>query len=262
MAIVTLTSDWSKGDYYLGALKGKLTTLSHEINLVEIANSIPPFDVLQETFILKNCYNHFSPGTIHLLGVLCEPAPSSAMVIVYANNHYFIGVNDGRFSHLFDSPPSIAFKIKTPDTFSNFLALDLFVSGVKTVLENSFEQTTTACDLKRESVTRVVYDENSIVGRVIYIDSFGNAVTNIEKSVFDKVHRARNFTIFVQGPYTKISKISRTYSQNNPGELLALFNSLGFLEIAVNLGSLEQSEGISLSSEIRIKFDNEQKKRD
>src|SRR5512133_1245397 len=137
MAIVTLTSDWSKGDYYFGALKGKLATLSHEINLVEISNSIPSFDVLQETFILKNCYNHFPPATIHLLGVMCEPSPELPMVIVYANNHYFIGINDGRFSHLFENPPSIAFKINTPESFSNFLALDFFASGVETVLENS-----------------------------------------------------------------------------------------------------------------------------
>ena len=257
MAIVTLTSDWSKGDYYLGALKGKLASLSPEINFVEITNSIPSFDVLHETFLLKNSYNHFPPGSIHLLGVMCEPSNASPMVIVYANNHYFVGVNDGRFSHLFENPPSIAFKINSPESFSNFLSLDLFVSGVETVLKNSFEQTTKACDLKKESVTRVVYDESSIVGRVIYIDSFGNAITNIEKTVFDRVHKARNFTIFVQGPYTKINKISRTYSQNNPGELLAIFNSLGFLEIAINMGSLEQTEGITLASEIRIKFNNE-----
>ena len=70
MAIVTLTSDWSKGDYYLGALKGKLASLSPEINFVEITNSIPSFDVLHETFLLKNAYHHFPPGTIHLLGVM------------------------------------------------------------------------------------------------------------------------------------------------------------------------------------------------
>lgn len=61
----------------------------------------------------------------------------------------------------------------------------------------------------------------------------------------------------MQGPYTKINKISHPYSQNNPGELLAIFNSLGFLEIAINLGSLAQTESITLASEIRIKFNNE-----
>ena len=257
MTIVTLTSDWNKNDYYLGVLKGRLASLSLKINLHEITNSIPSFDVLQETFILKSTYLNFPPNSIHLLGVMSEPTPESPLIIVYANNHYFIGVNDGRFSQLFENPPSMAFAINQDESFSTFMAPTLFSRGVKTILENSFEANTTACDLKRESVARVVYDENTIVGKVLYIDSFGNAVSNIEKAVFDRVHRARNFTIYVQGPHIKIKSISRGYYQGTPGGIMALFNSLSLLEISMFMDSLAKLESIVPGSEIRIKFDNE-----
>jgi S-adenosylmethionine hydrolase len=257
MTIVTLTSDWNKSDYYLGVLKGRLASLSLKINLLEITNSIPSFDILQETFILRSTYLNFPANSIHLLGVMCEPTPESPMIIVYANNHYFIGINDGRFSQLFENPPSMAFAINQDDNFSSFMAPALFARGVKTILENSFEANTKACDLKRESVARVVYDENTIVGKVVYIDSFGNAVSNIEKSVFDRVHRARNFTIFVQGPHIKIKSISRGYYQGNPGGIMALFNSIGLLEISLYMDSLAKLESIVPGSEIRIKFENE-----
>ena len=257
MTIVTLTSDWNKSDYYLGVLKGRLASLSLKINLLEITNSIPSFDILQETFILRSTYLNFPANSIHLLGVMCEPTPESPMIIVYANSHYFIGINDGRFSQLFENPPSMAFAINQDDNFSSFMAPALFARGVKTILENSFEANTKACDLKRESVARVVYDENTIVGKVVYIDSFGNAVSNIEKSVFDRVHRARNFTIFVQGPHIKIKSISRGYYQGNPGGLMALFNSIGLLEISLYMDSLSKLESIVPGSEIRIKFENE-----
>ncbi|MDX9782784.1 MAG: SAM-dependent chlorinase/fluorinase [Bacteroidales bacterium] len=257
MTIVTLTSDWNKSDYYLGVLKGRLASLSLKINLLEITNSIPSFDILQETFILRSTYLNFPANSIHLLGVMCEPTPESPMIIVYANSHYFIGINDGRFSQLFENPPSMAFAINQDDNFSSFMAPALFARGVKTILENSFEANTKACDLKRESVARVVYDENTIVGKVVYIDSFGNAVSNIEKSVFDRVHRARNFTIFVQGPHIKIKSISRGYYQGNPGGLMALFNSIGLLEISLYMDSLAKLESIVPGSEIRIKFENE-----
>ena len=260
MTIVTLTSDWNKSDFYLGVLKGKLASLSLKINLLEIANSVPSFDVLQETFILRSTYLHFPPNSIHLLGVMCEPTPESPMVIVYANSHYFIGVNDGRFSQLFENPPSMAFEINQEEPFSTFMAPALFAKGVKTILENSFEANTTACDLKRESVARVVYDENSIIGKVIYIDSFGNAISNIEKSVFDRVHKARPFAIYVQGPHIEIKSISRGYYQGTPGGLMALFNSLGLLEIGIATDSLAKIESIVPGSEIRIKFENEQGK--
>ena len=257
MTIVTLTSDWNKSDYYLGVLKGRLASLSLKINLLEITNSIPSFDILQETFILRSTYLNFPANSIHLLGVMCEPTPESPMIIVYANSHYFIGINDGRFSQLFENPPSMAFAINQDDNFSSFMAPALFARGVKTILENSFEANTKACDLKRESVARVVYDENTIVGKVVYIDSFGNAVSNIEKSVFDRVHRARNFTIFVQGPHIKIKSISRGYYQGNPGGIMALFNSIGLLEISLYMDSLAKLESIVPGSEIRIKFENE-----
>lgn len=257
MTIVTITSDWSKGDYYLGALKGKLISTSKEIELIEITNSIPSFDVLQEIFILKNCYNYFPKGTIHLLGVMSEPSPDSPMVVVYADNHYFVGVNDGRFSLLFDSLPSIAFAIECDDNYSSFSALDLFVRGIESVINNSFQVNTFATNIKKEIAAKVVYNEDSVIGRVVYIDSFGNAVTNIEKGLFDKLHKGRDFTIFVQGPYTKINRISHSYSQHTQGEILALFNSLGLLEIAVNQGNIATLENLSTASEIRIKFNNE-----
>jgi len=89
MTIVTLTSDWNKSDYYLGVLKGRLASLSLKINLLEITNSIPSFDILQETFILRSTYLNFPANSIHLLGVMCEPTPDSPMIIVYANNTLF-----------------------------------------------------------------------------------------------------------------------------------------------------------------------------
>lgn len=256
MTIVTITSDWSKGDYYLGALKGKLISASENIELVEITNSIPPFDVLQEIFILKNCYRYYPKGTIHLLGVMSEPAPDSPMVVVYADGHYFIGINDGRFSLLFETLPSIAFAIEQEEVHSNFAALDLFVRGVKSLIDNSFQTNTVATEIKREITPKIVYNENSITGRVVYIDSYGNAITNIEKDLFDKLHKGRDFTIFVQGPYTKINTISHSYAQHFQGEILAIFNSLGLLELAVNQGNIATLENLSVASEIRIKFNN------
>ncbi len=256
MTIVTITSDWSKGDYYLGALKGRLISLSKDIELVEVTNSIPPFDVLQEIFILKNCYKYYPKGTIHLLGVMSEPSAEHPMVVVFADNHYFVGVNDGRFALLFDSLPAIAFAIEEDADFSNFSALDLFVRGVESVIDNSYEQNTFATNIKKEITPKVVYNEDSVTGRVVYIDSFGNAITNIERGIFDKLQRGRSFTIFVQGPYTKITTISHSYSQHLPGELLALFNSLGLLEIAVNQGNIATLENLGTASEIRIKFNN------
>ncbi len=259
MTTVTITSDWKYGDYYLGALKGSLLSLSSGVRVVDITNSVPSFDVLQEIFILKSTFLRFPQNSIHLMAVMSEPTPEKPMVIVYNAGHYFIGINDGRFSLLFDNVPSICFEILCARTFpySSFLALDLFTEGVRIILENRFETETIAAELKKEYPTGVVNSADSIVGRVIYCDSAGNAITNITRELFDKLHQGRNYTIFVQGPYTRINKISRGYHDSNPGEVIALFNSLGVLELAVNQGNITTLENLDSSSEVRIKFEKQ-----
>ena len=257
MAIITITSDWKEGDYYLGALKGALFSLRSGIDIVEITNAIPSFDVLQEVFILKNSFRHFPKESIHLMGVMSEPSQEAPMVVIYAEGHYFIGVNDGRFSLLFDNPPSICFEIEKDKSmpYSTFSALEFFKEGVDIILSNTFESRTRASRIKTEVISGVVYNEESIVGRVIYIDSFGNIITNIEKRLFDTIQQGRRYIIFIQGPYTKLEQISYDYRDVAPGKMVALFNSLGLLEIAMNQSNLSELEGLTLSTEVRIKFE-------
>ena len=256
MAIVTITSDWKDGGYYLGTLKGAILSLSPEVNIVEITNSIPSFDILQESFVLKNTFKHFPKETIHLMCVMSEPSYDAPMVILYAENHYFIGVNDGRFSHLLETLPAICFEIvREKSRFeSNFSSLELFKSGVDIILNNRFEERTLPSELKREAIAEVVHDEAGIVGKILYIDSFGNAITNIERELFESLQKGRTYTIYVRGPYNKISRISKSYKDSAPGVVIALFNSLGLLELAVNQGNISELEGLSPSSEVRIKF--------
>ena len=256
MVIVTITSDWGEGGYYLGALKGAILSLSQSVTVVEITNSIPSFDILQEAFILKSCYNHFPKGSIHLMSVMSEPTHDAPMVILYADYHYFIGINDGRFSHLFNNPPAICFEILRERSrfISTFSSLELFRNGVDIILNNSFENKTVVSDVKRETIAEVVYNDDGIVGKVLYIDSFGNAITNIEKRLFDSLQRGRTYTIYANGPYNKINKISKGYKDSLPGAAIALFNSLGLLEIAINQGNMSELEGMVPSSEVRIKF--------
>lgn len=259
MAIVTITSDWGKGDYYLGQLKGRLLTALPGVNISEISNSIPPHDVQNEAFIVKNCYKSYPLSTIHLLAVFCEPYEDYKMVILYNEGHYFIGLNDGRFSHIFENPPSIAFEIIDEDNVSAFRALELFTKGVKIINDNSFEENTRPSEVISESVRRTVYDDNTIIGRVVYIDSYGNAVTNIEKQLFERIGKKRNYTIYIQGPYLKTDCISLNYNDINAGKLIVLFNSLNLLEVSIIAGNLSILENVDTTTEVRIKFINEKR---
>lgn len=262
MAIVTITSDWGKGDYYIGQLKGRLLTALPGVNIQEISNSISSHDVQNEAFVIRNCFKSFPLSTIHLLAVYSEPYDNFKMAIIFNEGHYFIGLNDGRFSQIFENPPAIAFEILDNFEVSTFKALDLFAKGVKIITDNSFEKQTVPADIIVESVRRTVYDENIIIGRVVYIDSYGNAVSNIEKQLFERIGRGRRFTVFIQGPYLKTDKISLNYSDESAGKLVVLFNSLNLLEVSVCAGNLSTLENVDTTTEIRIKFINEKREGD
>lgn len=257
MNVITITSDWSKSDYYLPVLKGKLLSSDVSSVIVDISNSISPLDVLQSMFVLKNSYAHFPKGSIHLICVDCEPSEDEPIVIAEHDGHFFVGKNDGRFVHLFDEMPPVAYALRLPAEFSSFMAADQFASAVKIIEENSFVRDTDKCELKTEVLLRPVCMEDSIIGRVIYIDSYGNGIVNISKKLFEQMRRNRDFEILVQGPYAKIPTISKTYSSVDQGEMVAFFNSLGLLEVAINKGDIASMEDLQTSSEITVRFIND-----
>jgi hypothetical protein len=254
MTVVTITSDWEREDYYLGQLKGRLFSLRHDLNVVEISRSIPAHDVHNESFILRNTYNSFPPSSIHLMCVFSEPYNSYNMAVVFYNGHYFVGLNDGRFSYLFDNVPSIAFGIPLEGKRDAFSALTLLVKGVEIITKDSFETETFPQEVVAESARRVVCDENSIIGRVVHIDSYGNVISNIEVDLFNKISFGRPYLIYVGGPHIKFSGLSGGYDYTGNGGLRCFFNSAGLLEISLEGMNLSRLENIDSTTEIRIKF--------
>ena len=97
-------------------------------------------------------------------------------------------------------------------------------------------------------------NESVIAGSVIYIDSYQNAITNISRELFEKIGKGRPFEILVQSYHYKINRINKTYNETSDGELLAIFNSVGLLEIAINRGKVAELLNIGLHSNIRVKF--------
>jgi S-adenosylmethionine hydrolase len=97
-------------------------------------------------------------------------------------------------------------------------------------------------------------DESVINGSVIYIDSYKNAFTNINRELFDQIGKGRPFDIFVQSNHNRINRLNKRYGESSLGEMLALFNSIGLLEIAINGGNAADLLNLSINSSVRIKF--------
>lgn len=269
MPIITLTTDWKQGDYYLAALKGSLLALDHTIRIVDISHDVETFNLLQAVFILKHCYRFFKPGTIHLIGVLPQATVQAPMAFARLSDHYFVGPNDGRFSLLTYSAdgrtvPLTALRRLLPQAAGlgteeqvyrgPFSELPLFTAVVRAILHNTWELVTEPCRPAPENLSLPVSEKDSITGRVLHIDSYGNLITNIPRTLFERIRLSRRFIIYVQGPFIKITRIVANYSEAAPGETVALFNSLGLLEVALIDGHIARQEALDLTTQVIIKF--------
>lgn len=271
MAIITLTTDWKNSDYYVAAVKARIMSICPEAKIVDISHSISAFNSAQAAFVIKKSYTYFPPGTIHIIGVNSVPEDGQSFLAVEAHGQYFIGTDNGIFALIFGDNVKRIIKIvydkslseskKTDDSESSsygelfpelsiFAVTAAFMAGGGNLSELGEIQE----GFNRQIPIRATFENSRIIGSVIYIDSYQNAISNISRELFYRVGKGRRFDIFVQSNYYKISKINNFYNETSVGELLAVFNSLDLLEIAINKGNVAELLALDLNSVIRLKF--------
>ena len=260
MAIITLTTDFGEKDHFAGAIKGAIYSELEEIKIVDISHSVSPFNISEAAYIIQNAYSSFPKGTIHLIGIDSELSPENKHIAVKLDDHYFICANNGIMSMICaEIAPEKTVEINIHDRVeSNFPVLDIFVKvachiargGTLEIVGKPFSELN---DL-REFAPRIVEDGKKIIGSVIYIDNYGNVITNIRKNLFDAYRNGRNYEVSARGKVIK--KIHTKYSdiidynteinyRKGPGDLLALFNSSEYLELAIYKSNLTTVGGAS-----------------
>ncbi len=256
MPFITLTTDWGTTDYFVGAIKGDLLTACPDATIIDISHNIAAHDLVPGAFIFKNAWQHFPKGTVHVCAVSGSSDMPSPLIAAYFMGHYFIGVDNGFFSLVLDVAPDEAYYILNAKghkvaqnsavlaSSAAFLAKGGRISEMGEKIEALVEK----------SLLRPVTEENTIRGSVIYTDSHGNLVTNITKSLFERICRGRDFEIILKTREYVISEISLDYYDASKGNLLAFYNEAGFLEIAISHGNAAMLLGLYYSDIIRIEF--------
>ncbi|MCX7987806.1 MAG: SAM-dependent chlorinase/fluorinase [Bacteroidales bacterium] len=261
MPIVTLISDWNQGDYYLAAVKGKLLSLIPNLNLIDISHQVISFSSRMAAFILRNSYRAFPSGTIHVLCVNSLKSDEYPHVAVFYKGHYFIGADNGIFSLILDDKPERAVYLdhSVETTFPEY---DVFAEAAAYLANGGdINQLGQPYDsLIRLHRVLPTFHENTITGMIVYVDSYGNLISNISKDFFYQKIGNQSFDILLDWGYYKINKISEKYEDKHKNELIALFNSLNLLEIALVGGSASAILNIHEDAEISIRISREKGK--
>lgn len=259
MAIITLTSDWGTRDYYAAAVKGKILSLLPDATIVDITHEIAPYCISQAGFTLKNCFRCYPKGTIHIIAVDTIESPSKPHVVVKAEGQYFISTDNGIFNHILDGKfeEAVCIDVEQDSDSFTFITRDRFAK-VAALIAKGVPLSSIGAPrekLNPGGVFCAVPYENSIEGVVTYIDAYENIITNISKEMFERERKGRNFTINVKGDLYTLDEISDSYLDvDDVCDLVAIFGSHGYLEIALRNARLSSLCGIDVDAPIKIEF--------
>ena len=249
MALITLTTDFGEKDYFAGAVKGAIYSELSDVRIVDISHSVSPFHISEAAYIIKNAYKSFPKGSIHIIGIDSELTPENKHLAVKLDDHYFICANNGILSLLASEiMPEKIVEINIHDKIqTNFPVLDVFVKvachisrgGTLEVIGKNIEQ----IKHLKQFEPIINSEQNQILGHVIYIDNYGNVITNISRKLFESTGKGRAFKISARRH--NFDAIYETYShainfevekenrKEEDGKKLAVFNSAGYIELAI-----------------------------
>lgn len=274
MSIITLTTDYGLKDHFVGALKGKILSEYPEAQIIDISHDIDPFNTVEASYIIGAAYTSFPKGTVHLIGVDMELNKENSHIAMQWNDSYFIAADNGILSMLSQKiVPQKIVAINIHDRLSSDASdLDVFVTvachiakgGLLNVIGKEINSIKEVTEMKAV----VSNDNNSLKGHVIYIDHFGNVVTNITKKQFLEVAKGRPYEIQMKTKniktilpnYSAIANSDKYSIKNYEGEKLAIFNEAGFLEIAIfrsnpsKVGSANSLLGLNYQDAVTIEF--------
>ncbi len=274
MSVITFTSDYGLVDHRVSSVKGAILNLKEDITIVDITHQIQAYNLLQTAYIVRNAYSFFPKGTVHIISVDSFYTKERKCILYKSDDHYFIAADNGVLSLIFyDLKPEAIYEITFNNRFDDevrFTSTDIFApvavhlqnGGLPEVIGRKITES------KQLSFPRAVFNEseNMLIGEIMYIDNFGNVVSNISKKTFEKssvgyenfIVKFRNLALSrIYGQYTDLVH-DWTKEQEFHGKAAAVFNDAGLLELTIYKGNGENGAktlfGLRVGESIFIEF--------
>jgi len=275
MSIITLITDFGNKDHFVAKIKGDIYRSFDKAKIVDISNNVSPFNIMEAAYILENAYKSFPEKSVHIIDVDSEKTVEKKHIVIYLDNHFFISADNGILSILCQNiNPEKIFEITIHDEMNNIdssskifskVACHLAKGGKPELIGKEISEIKTVKNLK----PFINEDLSQIVSSVIYIDNFGNVITNLKRNIFEEIRKGRSFEISVRN--YKFKKIYNKYSdivnyniplnqRNDEGKGMVVFNSSDLLQISIyrsnpkNVGTASSLMGLKIYDSVTISF--------
>jgi hypothetical protein len=272
LKLLTLTSDLGLNDHYVASIKGTVWKLDPDVQILDISHDIMPFDTAQTAFVMNSCLRDFPEGTVHVIAVDSEPivnfggTDGSFPCIMEIDKQFIVSNDNGFFGAFLGERKPDAFwrlddVLSNPKLFKFPTKSMLIPAAIKVLNKVKLDTFCTPQEGYKRAFNAIpIVEKDLIIGNIVHLDSYGNAITNIDISLFERVGAAHPFTIVFHKKEYYIDRIANTYNEVAPGERLALFNENNLLEIAINRGAnqgnggAEKLLGFKKGDQVRVEF--------
>ena len=253
---VAMVSDFGLIDSYVGVMKGVILGIAPGVSIVDITHQMPPQNVAAARFTLGTAVKYFPEGTVFLAVVDPGVGTQRRAIALNVDNHYFVGPDNGIFSAILEHPSAIAAVAltnpnywRTPAPRTTFHGRDIFAPAAAH-LANGVPLQALGEAIAPETLTRLTPPKpqttsNGWVGHIQSIDHFGNLITTIPGEW------VTDASWFIQTEQDSIPG-GQTYGVAQPGQLVALVGSHGWVEIAQNQGNGAIALGLTYGDQVHI----------
>jgi hypothetical protein len=271
---LTFLSDFGTTDSYVAEVKGVVGAFDPEIRVVDITHWIEPGDITQASFVLAHSYTYFRKGSCHL--VIVDPGVGSerAIIAFVTDLYTFVAPDNGVLWEVFQKEQNgtvhrlevsrlftvlektypknpVLRRILKNGPSATFHGRDLFAPFAAYILGgHPLEEVSERKDaLVSHEILRPVVKSDRVMGAVVYIDRFGNLISNIEGSLVSESDE-----VFIKSgtSVTSVGTLRRSYSQEKTGAPLPLIGSRVYLEIAVNRASARDHFDANTGDEVLV----------
>jgi S-adenosylmethionine hydrolase len=259
MTVITLLTDFGSINGFTGVLKGVIWKIAPQAQIADITHEISPQNVMEGAIALWRAAGFFPAGTIHVAVVDPGVGTSRRPIAARISDQFFIGPDNGLFTPLIEQAERLKQPVQIyhldkpqfwlPQVSNTFHGRDIFSPAAAYLAAGTpIEQLgSLITDPVRLDMPQPIRTHAGWRGQVVLIDVFGNIATNLAGEL---VKTAENVTIRISGQ--TIEGLVKSYGERKPGDVVALIDSEGFLEVAAVNGNCAQTLQVAVGDPVEL----------
>lgn len=257
--IITLTTDFGWLGPYVGAIKGAILAITRDVQIVDITHDIPPQNIQMGALVLADATPYFPPGTIHVAVVDPGVGTDRALVCAEIGGQLFLAPDNGLLTLVYRrGPVGRIVRLENrryfrPEVSATFHGRDILapVAGHLAAGLELCQLGPVVSELKLLDWPEPTMTHQQLAGQVVGIDTFGNLITNVDDEHLRRFGQPEELEVEILG--LRLDGIWHTYEERERGEILALVDSAGRLEIAVVCGNAAKTVGAGVGTPVVVR---------